>query len=93
MNFPEPGMPFTPVDLCDNLWAWKTQNILSLGLITPELFKRLTSGSVPMRHAANMSGACAGRTDSYALTAGGAASRGRRREDCCTAVAARDRRR
>lgn len=86
-------MPLTPGDLCDNLWAWKKQKILSLGLITLEPFKRLTSGSVPMQNAANMSGACAGRMDSYARIAGGAASRGRRREDCYTAVAARGRRR
>jgi hypothetical protein len=49
---------------------------LFLELITPGHFKRLTSGSAAMLHAANISGACAGRTGSYAHAAGGLASRG-----------------
>src|ERR1035437_3656186 len=70
------GIPFTPVSLGDSLGGWKTRKILPLGLITPGRFKRLTSGSAATLHAANISGACAGRGGSYARIAGGPASRG-----------------
>src|ERR1019366_4279878 len=70
------GIPFTPVSLGDSLGGWKTQKILPLGLFTPGRFKRLTSGFVATLHAANISGACAGRAVSYARIAGGPASRG-----------------
>src|SRR5450759_744054 len=70
------GIPFTPVSLGDSLGGWKTRKILPLGLITPGRFKRLTSGSAATLHAANISGACAGRAGSYARIAGGPASRG-----------------
>jgi hypothetical protein len=52
--------------------------MLSLGLITPGRFKRLTSGSAAMLHAANISGACAcaGRAGSYARIAGGPENHG-----------------
>ena len=58
------------------LGRWKTQEILFLELITPGRSKRLTSGSAAMLHAASISGACAGRTGSYARAAGGPVSRG-----------------